>query len=87
MITNIYLIYSIIVLTTYYLNKKNINIFFLKLLIITFLINDLLRIVTTDLSKNLFLFISKDIILTTFFVISLIFFIKKKRYIFLTKIF
>jgi hypothetical protein len=58
MITNIYLfIYSIIVLTTYYLNKKNINIFFLKLLIITFLINDLLRIVTTDLSKNLFLFI------------------------------
>jgi hypothetical protein len=80
MITNIYLfIYFIIVLTTYYLNKKNINIFFLKLLIITFLINDLLRIVTTDLSKNLFLFISKDIILATFFIISIIFFIKKKK--------
>jgi hypothetical protein len=82
MITNIYvLIYFIIVLTTYYLNKKNINTFFIKLLIITFLINDLLRMVTTDLSKNLFLFISKDIILTTFYILSIIFLIKKKIYI------
>jgi len=80
MITNIYLsIYFIIILITYYLNKENINLFFLKLLIITFLTNDLLRIVTTDLNKNLFIFIFKDIILITLFIIYIIFFFKKKK--------
>jgi hypothetical protein len=86
MITNIYLlIYFIIILITYYLNKKYINLFFLKLIIITFLTNDLLRIVTTDLNKNLFLFIFKDIILTIFFVISIISFSKRKKVNFLNK--
>jgi hypothetical protein len=86
MITNIYLlIYFIIILITYYLNKENINLFFIKLLIITFLTNDLLRIVTTDLNKNLFLFIFKDTILIILFVISAIFFLKRKKINFLNK--
>ena len=86
MITNIYLsIYFIIILITYYLNKENINLFFLKLLIITFITNDLLRIVTTDLNKNLFIFIFKDIILIILFIIYVISFLKKKKIQFLNK--
>ena len=82
MITNIYLsIYFIIILITYYLNKKNINLFILKALIITFLTNDLIRIITIDLNKNIFLFFLKDIILTILlFIIFLL--IKKNKIIF-----
>ena len=86
MITNIYLlIYFIIIFISYYLNKKYINLFFFKLIVITFLTNDLLRIVTIDLNKNLFIFIFKDIILTIFFVISIISFFKGKKVNFLNK--
>jgi hypothetical protein len=86
MITNIYLlIYFIIILFTYYLNKKNINLFILKALIITFLTNDLIRIVTIDLNKNIFLFFFKDIILCiSFFIIFLL--IKKNKTILNKKI-
>ena len=86
MITNIYLlIYFIIIIISYCLNKKYINLFFFKLIVITFLTNDLLRIVTIDLNKNLFIFIFKDIILTIFFVISIISFFKGKKVNFLNK--
>ena len=85
MITNIYLlIYFILILFTYYLNKKNVNLFILKALIITFLTNDLIRIVTIDLNKNIFLFFFKDIILTVFFLIIFLL-IKKNKTIFTKK--
>jgi hypothetical protein len=82
MITNVYLlIYFIIILIAYYLNKKNINLFILKALIITFLTNDLIRIITIDLNKNIFLFFLKDIILIILlFIIFLL--IKKNKVIF-----
>jgi hypothetical protein len=78
-----YILYTALLFFIYILNRKDKNIFFIKLLVITFLTNDFLRILGTESGKGIIFFALKDMFLIApcFFFLFCYLFAPKKKYI------
>lgn len=72
--------YLLFIIILYIFNKGETNIFFIKLLIISFLTNDLLRITEFDFVKNYLLFFYKDFALILLTLCSIYYYPLKRKF-------
>ena len=72
--------YLLCIIILYIFNKGETNIFFIKLLIISFLTNDLLRITEFDFVKNYLLFFYKDFALILLTLCSIYYYSLKRKF-------
>lgn len=80
MTLNIYYVLYALLVFVYILNRRDTNIFFIKLLIISFLTNDLLRIAEFDFVKNYLLFFYKDFALILLTLCSIYYYLLKRKF-------